>query len=149
MFTEFEQLLELFSRIFLVVNVDSQKRDVGPDGRLWMGTFAGLQSYDPRTDRFTAHYVDPADPLTLAGQSCRALEIDAAGRLWAGTWGDGVWLIDPATGEVIDVASRSSDPVIVTATVRTAEDVGAEDVADVESALEARLGLDIRLEVVV
>jgi hypothetical protein len=53
------------------------------------------------------------------------------------------------TGEVIDVASRSSDPVIVTATVRTAEDVGAEDVADVESALEARLGLDIRLEVVV
>ncbi|MCR9247218.1 MAG: dynamin family protein [bacterium] len=33
-FTEFEQLLELFSRIFLVVNVDSQKRDVGPDGRL-------------------------------------------------------------------------------------------------------------------
>ncbi len=33
-FTEFEQLLALFSRIFLVVNVDSQKRDVGPDGRL-------------------------------------------------------------------------------------------------------------------
>lgn len=33
-FTEFEQLLELFSRIFLVVNVDAQKRDVGPDGRL-------------------------------------------------------------------------------------------------------------------
>ena len=53
------------------------------------------------------------------------------------------------TGEVIDVASRSSDPVIVTATVRTAEEVGADDVADVESALEERLGLDVRLEVVV
>ena len=33
-FAEFQQLLELFSRIFLVVNVDSQKRDVGPDGAL-------------------------------------------------------------------------------------------------------------------
>ncbi|MCB9879604.1 MAG: dynamin family protein [Planctomycetes bacterium] len=33
-FAEFHQLLDLFSRIFLVVNVDSHKRDVGPDGTL-------------------------------------------------------------------------------------------------------------------
>ncbi|MHC4513990.1 MAG: dynamin family protein [Planctomycetota bacterium] len=33
-FTEFNQLLELFSRIFLVVNIDTKKRDLGPDGRL-------------------------------------------------------------------------------------------------------------------
>jgi GTPase SAR1 family protein len=33
-FTEFEQLLDLFSRIFLVVNIDSHKRDLSPDGRL-------------------------------------------------------------------------------------------------------------------
>ncbi len=33
-FTEFHQLLELFSRIFLVVNVDTTKRDVGPAGEL-------------------------------------------------------------------------------------------------------------------
>lgn len=33
-FAEFQQLLDLFSRIFLVVNVDSHKRDVSPDGKL-------------------------------------------------------------------------------------------------------------------
>ncbi len=33
-FSEFNQLLELFSRIFLVVNVDTGKRDLGPDGAL-------------------------------------------------------------------------------------------------------------------
>jgi len=33
-FDEFEELLDLFSRIFLVVNVDTSKQDVGPDGRL-------------------------------------------------------------------------------------------------------------------
>ena len=33
-FAEFTELLELFSRIFLVVNVDSQKRDLSPDGSL-------------------------------------------------------------------------------------------------------------------
>jgi len=33
-FAEFQQLLDLFSRIFLVVNIDSHKRDVSPDGKL-------------------------------------------------------------------------------------------------------------------
>ena len=33
-FAEFNQLLDLFSRIFLVVNVDSGKRDLHPDGTL-------------------------------------------------------------------------------------------------------------------
>lgn len=52
-------------------------------------------------------------------------------------------------GEVIDVASQSRDPVIVTATVRTASDVTAADVAEVEAQLEERLDQEIRLEVVV
>lgn len=33
-FAEFGDLLALFSRIFLVVNIDSQKRDLTPDGKL-------------------------------------------------------------------------------------------------------------------
>lgn len=33
-FTEFNELLDLFSRIFIVVNVDSSKRDLAPDGTL-------------------------------------------------------------------------------------------------------------------
>lgn len=33
-FAEFNQLLDLFSRIFLVINVDSHKRDLQPDGSL-------------------------------------------------------------------------------------------------------------------
>lgn len=33
-FDEFNDLLELFSRIFLVVNIDTSKRDLGPDGKL-------------------------------------------------------------------------------------------------------------------
>ncbi len=33
-FDEFNDLLGLFSRIFLVVNIDSNKRDLGPDGAL-------------------------------------------------------------------------------------------------------------------
>jgi hypothetical protein len=42
-FEEFNDLLELFSRIFLVVNVDSSKRDLQPDGALR----PSLESEDP------------------------------------------------------------------------------------------------------
>jgi hypothetical protein len=42
-FNEFNQLLDLFSRIFLVVNLDSTKRDVMPDGTL----VPSLESDDP------------------------------------------------------------------------------------------------------
>ncbi len=33
-FNEFQELLDLFSRIFLIVNIDSTKKDLAPDGRL-------------------------------------------------------------------------------------------------------------------
>lgn len=42
-FAEFTDLLELFSRIFLVVNIDSSKRDLRPDGTLQ----PSLESQDP------------------------------------------------------------------------------------------------------
>ena len=42
-FEEFNQLLDLFSRIFLVVNLDSTKKDVMPDGTL----APSLESDDP------------------------------------------------------------------------------------------------------
>jgi hypothetical protein len=43
-FTEFNQLLGLFSRIFLVINVDSSKRDLQPDGTLTQSA----ESIDPK-----------------------------------------------------------------------------------------------------
>lgn len=43
-FDEFEQLLQLFSRIFLVVNLDTTKRDLRPDGELG----PSLENTDPK-----------------------------------------------------------------------------------------------------
>ncbi|MCC5790100.1 MAG: dynamin family protein [Opitutales bacterium] len=42
-FDEFNDLLNLFSRIFLVVNIDANKKDLGPDGEL----IPSLESQDP------------------------------------------------------------------------------------------------------
>lgn len=43
-FDEFQELLGFFSRIFLIVNIDSAKKDIGPDG----GLVPSLESSEPR-----------------------------------------------------------------------------------------------------
>ena len=58
-FTEFNQLLELFSRIFLIVNMDTTKRDVGPDGKL----VPSLEQKSP--DRIIEAFEDLAMPTPL------------------------------------------------------------------------------------
>lgn len=66
-FHEFQQLLDLFSRIFLVVNVDAGKRDLGPDGAL----VPSLEQSQP--DRILAAFTDLAmtAPLQRAHQEGR------------------------------------------------------------------------------
>jgi hypothetical protein len=56
-FAEFNQLLDLFSRIFLVINVDSSKRDLLPDGSLQ----PSAESQDP------AKIIDAFKTLSMAG----------------------------------------------------------------------------------
>jgi signal transduction histidine kinase/ligand-binding sensor domain-containing protein/ActR/RegA family two-component response regulator len=68
------------------------------DGGIWMGCAEGVQSYDPRTGRYRAHYVDPQDPYFVGGFACKALITDRQGHLWLGTYGDGVVEVDPVSG---------------------------------------------------
>lgn len=55
-FVEFEKLLELFSKIFLVVNLDTRKHDLGPDGTL----VPSLEQTDP------ARVVEAFETLTMS-----------------------------------------------------------------------------------
>jgi hypothetical protein len=63
-FAEFNQLLDLFSRIFLVINVDSSKRDLQPDGSLQPS--AESQRPEQIIEAFTT--------LSMAGPLRRAYE---------------------------------------------------------------------------
>ncbi len=66
-FDEFGELLELFSRIFLLVNIDSAKRDLQPDGQL----VTSLEGSDP--DRIIAAFENLAmgAPLKAAREEGR------------------------------------------------------------------------------
>lgn len=67
-FEEFADLLDVFSRVFLVVNIDSSKMDLGPDGKLE----PSLEQRDPR------RIVEAFENLTVSAQIRSAID---SGRL--------------------------------------------------------------------
>lgn len=67
-FEEFADLLEIFSRVFLVVNIDSSKQDLGPDGSLR----PALEQQDPK------RIVEAFENLTVSSQISAAID---SGRL--------------------------------------------------------------------
>lgn len=73
---------------------------VAPDGRLWVGTErAGLSLYDATTDRLInfdqTQVPAPFRPLmrTLSQISVSALASDRQGRLWVGTYNEGLFCL--------------------------------------------------------
>lgn len=69
-------------------------------GLLWVGTDQGLDSFDPKTGRFT-HYINNninTDSDNLEHKKIRAIAEDDKGLIWVGSHGGGLDVIDPATG---------------------------------------------------
>lgn len=64
-------------------------------GFLWIGTQGGLVRYDGY--EFRVHRPIADDPTSLGGAYVRALLAATDGRLWVGTFTDGVSVWDPAT----------------------------------------------------
>jgi GTPase Era involved in 16S rRNA processing len=67
-FEEFADLLDVFSRVFLVVNIDSSKQDLGPDGSLQ----PSLEQRDPK------RIIEAFENLTVSAQIRSAID---SGRL--------------------------------------------------------------------
>lgn len=62
-------------------------------GLLWIGTTDGLVRYDGY--RFKHYRADPGDPSSLPGNRIQQLLTAADGRLWLGTYSEGVARYDP------------------------------------------------------
>ncbi len=69
------------------------------DGWVWVGTTRGLYGLNPTTGAAVHYHHDPADPTSLSADEVHAILEDRAGRLWIGTWGGGLNLLDRATGQ--------------------------------------------------
>ena len=65
-------------------------------GYIWIATADGLDRYDGYAFRVFRH--DPNDPTSISGNLVRAICEDPEGRLWVGSYSDGLNLYDPKTG---------------------------------------------------
>lgn len=65
-------------------------------GFIWLATQDGLNRFDAH--RFTVYKHDPNDPNSLLDNSIRCMTLDASGKIWIGTAGGGLNVLDPSTG---------------------------------------------------
>jgi signal transduction histidine kinase/AraC-like DNA-binding protein/streptogramin lyase/ActR/RegA family two-component response regulator len=68
-------------------------------GRLWMGTLAGVFVFDPADRSFRRYHRDSGDRLALSHNVIRDITQDHTGAIWIATWDGGVNLLDEKAGE--------------------------------------------------
>lgn len=78
-------------------------------GTLWIGTGSafgeneekegGLNRFDRKTGTFTRYVHDPGDSKSLTDNRVRAIFEDSRGNFWIGTAGDGLHIMNRATGD--------------------------------------------------
>ena len=67
-------------------------------GYLWIATNAGVNKFDPKTERCTRYLHEPDNPNSLGGNSVKSIARDNRGYLWFGTEDSGLDNFDPTTG---------------------------------------------------
>jgi len=55
-------------------------------GLLWIGTWDGLNLFDPDSNKFTHFKNNSEDPKSISDNRVRCLLEDKEGRLWVGTY---------------------------------------------------------------
>jgi ligand-binding sensor domain-containing protein len=78
-------------------------------GRLWVGQFGGVSSFDPATDRFTNYLPDPNNVASLA-YSVSAMCQDRSGTLWLGTLSGALSRFDEKTKTFVNYPPDLHDP---------------------------------------
>lgn len=77
---------------------NDQVRSITEDnqGNIWIGTFTGLNKYNPDTGRFS-YFTKDALPGSLAHASVFSVYKDRQGSIWVGTYYGGVHYFNPET----------------------------------------------------
>nr|WP_275446853.1 two-component regulator propeller domain-containing protein [Pseudoalteromonas sp. McH1-42] len=78
------------------------------DGFIWVGTQFGLIRHDGY--RFVTFKHDPQNQTSLSGNFVRTLWTARDGRIWVGTFSDGVSVYDPKRGQFSRFAHHRSAP---------------------------------------
>lgn len=143
-FEEFTDLLKVFSRVFLVVNIDSSKQDLGPDGKL----APALEQQDP------GRIVQAFENLTMSSEIRTAIDegrlriytidlLQTAARSLQGDGGEPE-AAPPDTQDTPDDAEpeEESDETSEWSPEAEDEDEGETDAVQVTSVAGSQIGFD-------
>ncbi len=75
---------------------------VDSSGRLWVGTYGGLDLFIPEQGAFRHFTAEKGNPLALQSPYVMTLAEDSSGSLWVGTWDGGVSKFDPESGSITE-----------------------------------------------
>lgn len=79
-------------------NVNKIIEDSG--GRLWFATNNGISSWDPRTNSWKNHFNSKEGSSMVFMSLCE----DNRGRIWAGTYASGIYIIDSRSGKLLNAS---------------------------------------------
>ena len=83
------------------------------DNIIWVGTLgAGLERFDPATNKFTHIRHDPKNVSSLNNDSVSAFLEDRSGNFWVGSFG-GMSLLDRKTGNFTHYKNDPNDPTTI------------------------------------
>ncbi|MBD0365960.1 MAG: hypothetical protein ICV53_07645, partial [Flavisolibacter sp.] len=71
-----------------------------PEGFMWFATSRGLHRYDGY--RMVSYRNDPLNPRSLATNHIECVYADEKGLIWVGTFGAGLYRLDPSNGDWIN-----------------------------------------------
>ena len=69
------------------------------NGFMWFGTADGVKRFDGY--KFVSFRHDPQDEGSISNNSISTMLVDSANRLWVGTWGGGLNLLDKETQQFV------------------------------------------------
>jgi len=79
------------------------------DGKIWLGTSAGISIFDPQTEKFSQIRYNPQDEKGLSHRGVRAIFRDSRGTLWIGTH-NGLDIFNPHTNTFEHFRNNPDDP---------------------------------------
>ncbi|MCK4663136.1 MAG: SpoIIE family protein phosphatase [Bacteroidales bacterium] len=80
------------------------------DGTLWIGTYYGLNKFNPETELFTRYQHDDNNPQSINGNTVEAIYEDSRGIFWIVTRNGGVDIMNRQTGEFEHINSQPENP---------------------------------------
>ena len=108
-FGRFDPVSEQFTRYILddetVRGLNVFEIIEGPKGYIWIATSKGLKRLDTQTKEVVNYKHDGADPQSIVHNLARTIHFDRLGRLWIGTWGGGISVLDVSASKFTHIVA--------------------------------------------